>query len=236
MKTDDQSLESSPSEGLRRALGDVVRRFDPLDRAILEARLGLHGRRRQSLTDIAATFGVLPTKIRRVEAELGARLRVSEPGVAHHCAAVLLEADRQDAVADEGSGVLHRTGRRGGGARRSGSVDVPSLAARGRERGRRSPDFPDKEALAPILPGLTRTQILVADQLYGLVSGVPVSPAAAAARLGLREGEVRRIDRLVRRLLAARANPSTAARGADAAVVGEQASERHTSDVPDAGS
>ncbi|MDP9366017.1 MAG: hypothetical protein M3Q10_17670 [Chloroflexota bacterium] len=236
MKTDERSLESSPTEGLRRALGEVVRRFDPLDRAILEARLGLHGRRRQSLTDTATTFGVLPTKIRRVEAELGARLRVSEPGVAHHCAEVLLEADRRDAVADASPGVPPAIGRRGRGARRSAPVDVPRLTDPGRERGGRSPDLPDKEALAPILPGLTRTQILVADELYGLVSGAPAAPADAAARLGLREGEVRRIDRLVRRLVAARRDPSTAAHGAGAAVVGEKGSERDTSEAPDAGS
>jgi hypothetical protein len=207
MEADDRFPRPELSEASRRMLGEAVRRFDPLDRAILEARLGLHGRRRQSLAETTASFGILPTKIRRVEADLIHRLRAAGPGVARDLVEFLTACDRRDAATDAARGILPSASRRRRGARPSAPTAGSTAPAPRGARRRRSPAFPDKEALAPILPGLSRAQILVADELYGLVSGVPADPAVAAVRLSLPEGEVRRIDRLVRRLVAARRTP-----------------------------
>lgn len=204
-------METGPelSDGARAALGEAVRRFDPLDRAILEARLGLHGRRRQPLSEIAASFGILPTKVRLVEGELTFRLRSDDPALMREYVAFLVEMDGRAAADDEARGVRpsHDRRRRGAVPRPEASEDP---ADGGRGGGRARPDLPDKAALAPILPVLTRTQVLVSDELYGLVSGEPATPAIVAERLGVPAAEVRATDRLVRGLLAQRGGTSAA--------------------------
>jgi len=207
MEADDRFPHPELSEASRRALGEAVRRFDPLDRAILEARLGLHGRRRHSLGEAAAAFGILPTKIRRVEGDLIQRLRAAGPGPARDLVEFLTLCDRRDAATDAAHGIQPPASRRKRAVRSAAPAAGSAASAPRGARRRRAPAFPDKEALAPILPGLTRAQILVADELYGLISGVPADPAVAAVRLSLPEREVRRIDRLVRRLVAARRTP-----------------------------
>lgn len=188
------------SEGARAALGEAVRRFDPLDRAILEARLGLHGRRRQALPDIAASFGILATKVRLVEGELTSRLRSGDAALMREYVDFLVDADGGEAAENEVRGIRPGQDRPGRGAepRRAASADPGQRERRG---GAARPERPSKAALAPILPLLTRTQVLISDELYGLVSGEATPPATVAERLGVAPAEVRATDRLVRGLL-----------------------------------
>lgn len=200
METAERPAEPTLSEAARGGVGEMVRRFDPLDRAILEARLGLHGRRRQPLAEIAASLGVLPSRVRLVEGELGIRLRSADPAVVREYGEFLAAANRREAADDQARGIRPAVDRR----RRP--LDGEPIGFAGAGRRKRRAGLPNKAALAPILPGLTRTQVLVSDELYGLVSGAPAPPGMVAARLGVPAGEVRATDRLVRRLVAERAD------------------------------
>lgn len=196
METEHGPTEPELSAAGRPELEDEVRRFDPLDRAILEARLGLHGRRRQPLAQVAASFGVLPIKVRLVEAELTLRLRYADPALTRTLVGFLAEADRLEAAEQEARGIRPPVDRRRG---HDSGADGPG-ATGSRRRGEAA--VPDKATLAAILPMLTRSQVLISDELYGLVSGLSAPPALVAERLGVSAAEVRATDRLVRRLLA----------------------------------
>ena len=58
---------------------------------------------------------------------------------------------------------------------------------------------------------MTRTQVLIVVELYGLISGEAAPPSAVAQQLAVPEGEVRRVDREVRGRLKKQAasNPAT---------------------------
>lgn len=222
METEQRQTVPNLSEYDQATLGEAVRHFDPLDRAILEARLGLNGRRRQPLSDVAASFGVLPTKVRLVDDGLVRRIGVANRALMQVLIAFLGEADRLESMEQAARGIAPPVDRR---RARDTVINGPSFATR---RRRRESVVPDKAALAAILPTLTRTQVLVSDELYGLVSGSPMSLEVVSERLGVPLGEVRSTDRLVRRLLAERCDPP----GADRAVRPHPGSEPE----PDLGS